>query len=342
MDPVLIVILLVVILAAVIVAVVSQRSSRSTGSDEGDGALLTTEQPSAEANGLATKLAKPRGAISSALASLFASARLSQADWDELEDTLVAVDAGPATASLIVDAVRSGKPETGEHARVLLEQELVKVLGGKDRSLHLDSTPAVMIVIGVNGTGKTTSIAKIAKILVDSGNSVVLGAADTFRAGADAQLRTWGDRIGVPVVSGAQAADPASVAFDAYAQAERSGADVLVIDTAGRLHSQTNLMDELNKIVRTLERQAGKVDEVLLVLDGTTGQNGLRQAEAFSDAVGVTGVVLTKLDGTSRGGIAIAVERTLDTPVKFIGVGEGIDDLLPFDPVTFVDALIAR
>ncbi|NHZ71398.1 MAG: signal recognition particle-docking protein FtsY, partial [Proteobacteria bacterium] len=233
-------------------------------------------------------------------------------------------------------------PETGEEARLLLQRELVDVLADKDRELHLDTRPSVMIVVGVNGTGKTTSIAKIAKLLVDSGRTVVLGAADTFRAAADTQLRTWGDRVGVPVISGSPGADPASVAFDAYAKARESNADVLIVDTAGRLHNQSNLMDELTKVVRVLERESTGVDEVLLVLDGTTGQNGLSQAEAFTSAIGVTGLVLTKLDGTSRGGIAIAVERTLGVPVKYIGVGEGMDDLLPFEPVAFVEALIAR
>jgi len=338
LDPILIVALVVVLTTAAVavLALVYRRKSQTAGRETAD-----IEAP-ISGDGLADRLSKPRGAMSSALASLFASAHLSQADWGELEDTLVAVDVGPMTASAIVEAVRLGKPETGEQARVLLERELIDALTGRDRSLHLDGSPAVMIVVGVNGTGKTTSIAKIAKGLVDSGTSVVLGAADTFRAAADAQLRTWGDRVGVRVVSGSHAADPASVAFDAYSQAKASGVDVVIIDTAGRLHSQANLMDELNKIVRILEREAGRVDEVLLVLDGTTGQNGLSQAEAFTEAIGVTGLVLTKLDGTSRGGITIAVERKLDTPVKFIGVGEGMDDLLPFDPVAFVEALIAR
>jgi len=341
LDPILIAVL-VVVLAAVALALIALVSRRKSSAGPEAGRETAVARAPTSGDGLADRLSKPRGAMSSALASLFASAHLSQTDWDELEDTLVAVDVGPTTASAIVEAVQLGKPETGEQARVLLKHELVDVLTGKDRSLHLDGSPAVLIVVGVNGTGKTTSIAKIAKSLVDSGSSVVLGAADTFRAAADTQLRTWGDRVGVPVVSGSQAADPASVAFDAYTQAKESGADVVIIDTAGRLHSQANLMDELDKIVRILERQSGSVDEVLLVLDGTTGQNGLSQAEAFTEAIGVTGLVLTKLDGTSRGGIAIAVERKLDTPVKFIGVGEGMDDLLPFDPVAFVEALIAR
>jgi fused signal recognition particle receptor len=292
--------------------------------------------------GLRERLAKSRGALVSSLSGLFSAQHLSGDDWEELEDALVLADVGPQTAAQIVDAVKALNPETGEDARVLLEQELDAILAGKDRSLHLDGSPAVMIVVGVNGTGKTTSIAKISKDLVSSGSTVVLGAADTFRAAADKQLRTWGDRVGVPVVTGSQGSDPASVAFEAYARARDDDADVLIVDTAGRLHSQKNLMEELSKVARVLEREAGEIDEVLLVLDGTTGQNGLIQAKAFAEAIGITGVVLTKLDGTSRGGIAIAVERTLGVPIKFIGVGEGMDDLLSFDPDAFVEALIAR
>jgi len=190
-------------------------------------------------------------------------------------------------------------------------------------------------------SGKTTSIAKIANLLVEDGSTVVLGAADTFRAAADAQLREWGSRVGVPVVSGAEGSDPASVAHDAVVTARADGADVLIVDTAGRLHSQKNLMDELTKVVRVLEREASAIGEVLLVLDGTTGQNGIAQAKQFSETVGVTGVVLTKLDGTSRGGIAIAIEQELEIPVKFIGVGEGMQDLIPFVPKDFVEALIS-
>ena len=278
----------------------------------------------------------------SSLSGVFSSQRLGDDEWQELEDALVLVDVGPQTAAEIVDAVKSLNPETGEEARLLLEQELDAILAGKDRELHLNSSPAVIIVVGVNGTGKTTSIAKISNALVGSGSTVVLGAADTFRAAADKQLRTWGDRVGVPVVTGSQGSDPASVAYEAFEKAREDKADVLIVDTAGRLHSQKNLMEELSKVVRVLEREAGGIDEVLLVLDGTTGQNGLVQANAFAEAIGITGVVLTKLDGTSRGGIAIAVERTLGVPIKFIGVGEGMDDLLPFEPEAFIEALIAR
>jgi len=332
-----------VVMAVAAFVIAKRRSSRPYPSGRGTRApgSPTLPGPGAERS-LRDRLAKSRSALVSSLGGLFSSEHLGDDDWDELEDALVLVDVGPQTAADIVDAVRASNPGTGEEARVMLERELDAILSGKDRSLHLDGSPAVMVVVGVNGTGKTTSIAKIANRLAGSGSRVVLGAADTFRAAADQQLRTWGDRVGVPVVTGPQGSDPASVAFDAYTRAKDDGADVLIVDTAGRLHSQKNLMEELAKVARVLEREAGSIDEVLLVLDGTTGQNGLVQAKAFSEAIGVTGVVLTKLDGTSRGGIAIAVERTLGVPIKFIGVGEGMEDLLPFDPDAFIAALIAR
>ena len=349
MDPILIIILVAVVVALAIAAffVLRRRTSRGVSTREAEPGAVAPAPPRPKAKpraerGLRERLAKSRGALINSLSSLFSSQHLGDGDWEELEDALVLVDVGPLTAAEIVDAVRASNPETGEEARVLLEQELDAILAGKDRTLHLGGSPAVVIVVGVNGTGKTTSIAKISKDLVGSGSSVVLGAADTFRAAADKQLRTWGDRVGVPVVSGSQGSDPASVAFEAFARAKADGADVLIVDTAGRLHSQKNLMEELSKVARVLEREAGSIDEVLLVLDGTTGQNGLVQAKAFSETIGITGVVLTKLDGTSRGGIAIAVERTLGVPIKFIGVGEGMDDLLPFDPDAFIAALIAR
>ena len=347
MDPILIIVLIAVV-AVVAMAAFFVLRRRKIEDDSASRAVPKTaipkpEKPEAKPDkGLRDRLAKSRGALVSSLSGLFSSQHLSDDDWEELEDALVLADVGPQTAGEIVDAVKASNPETGDEARVLLEQELDEILADKDRSLHLDGSPAVMIVVGVNGTGKTTSIAKISKDLVSSGSTVVLGAADTFRAAADTQLRTWGDRVGVPVVSGARGADPASVAFEAYERAKSDNADVLIVDTAGRLHNQKNLMEELSKVARVLEREAGRIDEVLLVLDGTTGQNGLIQAKAFAETIGITGVVLTKLDGTSRGGIAIAVERTLGVPIKFIGVGEGMDDLLPFEPEAFIEALIAR
>ncbi len=333
MNPIAIVVLvsLVAVLAVVGVVVIKRRSSVPI-----EHAVVQEER------GLRERLTKPRASLAGALSGLFSSPNLGEDEWDELEDALVAADVGPVTASEIVGAVRVQNPRSGEQARVALQRELVRILSGKDRGLHLDHSPSVIVVVGVNGTGKTTSIAKIASSVAGGGSSVVLAAADTFRAAADTQLQLWGERVGVPVVSGSMGADPASVAFDALREAKDLGADVLIVDTAGRLHSQANLMGELGKVVRVLEKAAGGIDEVLLVLDGTTGQNGLQQARAFTKEIGVTGLVLTKLDGTSRGGIAVAVERTLGIPVKFIGVGEGMSDLLPFDPEAFVEALIAR
>lgn len=347
MDSSLIIILVVV--AAAIIGVVlwlvlgrSQGSTSTAPPKAPDVRQPPQPAPPLQEKGLRDRLSRSRSALSASLGGLFGASSINDSVWDELEDALVAADVGPGTASEIVSGVRSRKPTTGEDARLALEQELVSVLDRSDRALNLSSRPSVVVVVGVNGTGKTTSIAKIAKHLVDEGSLVVLGAADTFRAAADTQLRTWGDRVGVPVVSGDQGSDPASVAFDAYATASRNGADVVIVDTAGRLHSQSNLMDELRKVVRVLDKEAGSIDEVLLVLDGTVGQNGIAQAHAFTDAVGVTGIVLTKLDGTARGGVAIAVERDLDIPVKLIGVGEGMDDLIPFEPVAFVEALVAE
>jgi fused signal recognition particle receptor len=348
-EPILIVVLIAVVAVAAITAFfflrrrrIEEDSARGAEPKAGIPKPATPEARAKPDKRLRERLAKSRGALVGSLSGLFSSKHLSDDDWEELEDALVLADVGPQTAAEIVNTVKALNPETGAQARVLLEQELDAILAGKDRTLHLDGSPAVMIVVGVNGTGKTTSIAKISKDLVSTGSTVVLGAADTFRAAADTQLRTWGDRVGVPVVSGSRGADPASVAFEAFERARSDNVDVLIVDTAGRLHSQKNLMEELSKVARVLEREAGKIDEVLLVLDGTTGQNGLIQARAFAEAIGITGVVLTKLDGTSRGGIAIAVERTLGVPIKFIGVGEGMDDLLPFEPDAFIEALIAR
>ena len=306
----------------------------------GRGAIGAVGDPETE-DRLRDRLAKSRIAFSASLGSFFSSDSGAEERWQELEDALISADVGPGVSAEIVMRVRDRGPTTGSQARSVLAEELVSSLLQVDRSLRVEGSPAVLVVVGVNGTGKTTSIAKIARGFVLEGRTVVLGAADTFRAAADAQLRAWGDRVGVPVVSGAEGADPASVAHDAFTTARAENADVLIVDTAGRLHSQKNLMDELGKVVRVLQREASGVSEVLLVLDGTTGQNGIAQARAFTDAVGVTGIVLTKLDGTSRGGFAIAVEQELGIPVKFIGVGEGMDDLIPFVPDDFVEALLA-
>jgi fused signal recognition particle receptor len=260
--------------------------------------------------------------------------------WEGLEEALIAADVGVAASTEVVKRVRDDEPADTAEARRALRTELIELLDRNGRDLSLDGLPAVVIVVGVNGTGKTTSIAKLAGHLKSIGLEPLLGAADTFRAAADQQLRTWADRVGVEVVGGQAGADPASVAFDAYQAARARGRDVVIVDTAGRLHSKTNLMDELGKVVRVVAREAGRIDEVLLVLDATTGQNGIAQVRQFTEAVGVTGIVLTKLDGTARGGVAIAVERELGVPVKFIGIGEGLADLIPFEPEAFIDALL--
>ncbi len=229
--------------------------------------------------------------------------------------------------------------------RSLLREELITLVDPTlDRTLrtsrHPDGSPAIVLVVGVNGTGKTTTTGKLARVVVGDGGTVLLGAADTFRAAASAQLQTWGDRVGAVVVQGPEGGDPASVAFDAVRAGREQGVDTVVIDTAGRLHTKTGLMDELGKVKRVIEKQA-PVDEVLLVLDATTGQNGLTQARVFAEVVDVTGIVLTKLDGTAKGGIVVAVQRELGVPVKLVGLGEGPDDLAPFEPEAFVDALLA-
>ncbi|HJQ75874.1 MAG TPA: signal recognition particle-docking protein FtsY [Acidimicrobiia bacterium] len=263
---------------------------------------------------------------------------LDEPTWESLEEALLAADVGVEASADIVFRVRETRPDDPEDARRALAEILEAELEGKDRSLHLDGFPAVVLVVGVNGTGKTTSIAKLAKRFQDDGMTVTLAAADTFRAGAAEQLQTWGDRVGARVVHGEEGGDPASVAYDSVDSARARGSDVVIIDTAGRLHGKRNLMAELEKI----HRVAGgdRVDEVLLVLDATAGQNGLTQVREFSETVPISGIVLTKLDGTARGGIVIAVERTLGVPVKFVGVGEGLDDLVHFDPETFVASLL--
>nr|WP_269204556.1 signal recognition particle-docking protein FtsY [Motilibacter deserti] len=274
---------------------------------------------------------------------------LDEETWEEVEDTLLTADVGVGPTQELVERLRTRVrvlgTRTAEDMRLMLREELVELIGpGMDRSLktarHPDGRPAVVLVVGVNGTGKTTTVGKLARVLVSEERDVVLGAADTFRAAAADQLTTWGERVGVPTVRGAEGADPASVAFDALKQGTELEADVVLVDTAGRLQNKVGLMDELGKVKRVLERQ-GPVDEVLLVLDATTGQNGLIQARVFSEAVAVSGIVLTKLDGTAKGGIVVAVQRELGVPVKLVGLGEGPDDLAPFEPEAFVDALLA-
>ncbi len=289
---------------------------------------------------LGSRLSKSRTALGGALKSVFSRPSMDEEFWDSLEEVLIGSDVGVSASTMIVERVRAANPATPDDARRLLRDELLSALSGRDRELHLERAPAVIMVVGVNGTGKTTSIAKIAKRLDDSGWSTLLGAADTFRAAADTQLRTWAERVGVDIVSGQEGADPASVAYDAVAASKARAKDVVMIDTAGRLHSKKNLMAELSKIRRVVERETGVIDEVLLVLDATAGQNGIAQAKQFQETAGVTGIVLSKLDGTARGGVVVAIEQELGVPVKFIGIGEGMDDMIPFEPEAFVDALL--
>ncbi len=286
------------------------------------------------------RLGRTRRAVGGKISALLRRGPLDKETWQGLEETLITGDLGVETATKVVEAVRHAKPADPEGARQMLKSELVALFAGRSRDLSLDHTPATVVFVGVNGTGKTTSIAKLAHQLGVSGNKVVLGAADTFRAGASEQLRVWAERVGADFIGGEARSDPASVAFAAYQRCRESGADVVIIDTAGRLHSDRNLMEELGKVVRVLDREAGTIDEILLVVDATTGQNAIAQAEIFTDAVGVTGIVLTKLDGTARGGVVVAVEQQLGVPVKLIGVGEGMEDLIPFEPGPFVDALV--
>ncbi len=282
---------------------------------------------------------KPARGLGGSLRNLWGGG-LSDDTWDDLEAMLLSTDLGVAATQSVVSAVRKRSPESVEDALGAVGSEIRGQLMQNDRSLDLSGKPAVVLVVGVNGSGKTTTIAKLAKRFKDQDLAVVLGAADTFRAAAAEQLTTWGDRLGFRVVRGSEGADPASVAHDALTAAQSSNTDVLLIDTAGRLHGKKNLMAELGKIYRVVGGDRGVVGEVLLVLDATAGQNGLAQVREFASTVPLTGIVLTKLDGTARGGIVVAVEKDLGVPVKFVGVGEGMDDLQPFDPDRFVADLM--
>jgi fused signal recognition particle receptor len=293
------------------------------------------------------RLARSRSGLGQGLLGLLGAGELDEESWEDVEATLLQADLGPEMTAELVGTLRTELAargvRTSEQARQLLTEVLTNALGTDlDRSVRAlphDGRPGVVLVVGVNGTGKTTTTGKLARVLVAGGRHVVLGAADTFRAAAAEQLATWGERAGATVVRGPEGADPASVAFDAVKQGAEEGADVVLLDTAGRLHTKTGLMDELGKVKRVVERQA-EVDEVLLVLDATTGQNGLTQARVFADVVKVTGIALTKLDGTAKGGIVFRVQRELGVPVKLVGLGEGPDDLAPFVPAAFVDALL--
>ncbi|OBC12802.1 signal recognition particle-docking protein FtsY [Gordonia sp. 852002-50816_SCH5313054-c] len=293
------------------------------------------------------RLSRSQGAIGKSMLGLLGAGDLDEESWEEIEDTLVMADLGSATTEAVIERLRTelatNPVRNADDARALLRRVLVEQLHPEfDRSIralpHAD-TPAVVLVVGVNGTGKTTTTGKLARVLVADGRRVLLGAADTFRAAAADQLQTWGERVGADIVRGKEQADPAAVAFDAVAKGIDEGVDVVLIDTAGRLHTKTGLMDELGKVKRVVEKKA-PVDEVILVLDATVGQNGLTQAKVFADVVDITGVALTKLDGTAKGGIVFNVQEVLGVPVKLVGLGEGADDLAPFDPEAFIDALL--
>lgn len=293
------------------------------------------------------RLARSQNALGRSLLGLLGGGDLDEDSWEQVEDTLLIADLGPTVTSSVVAQLRSRLAsrdvQTEADARAVLREVLIGELQpGLDRSVRAlphDDHPSVLLVVGVNGTGKTTTVGKLARVLVADGRRVVLGAADTFRAAAADQLQAWASRVGAEVVRGAEGADPAAVAFDAVDKGIEVGADVVVIDTAGRLHTKTGLMDELGKVKRVVSRRAA-VDEVLLVLDATIGQNGLAQARVFADVVEITGAVLTKLDGTAKGGIVFRVQQELGVPVKLVGLGEGPDDLAPFEPAAFVDALL--
>ena len=324
-TTIVVVVAVAVIIAAVVVTVVLLGRASSVASPD--------------------ELSSPRsgrapGSLGASLRKVLGSGAVGEHTWDELEVALLAADVGVDATAAVVSGVRSSRPRDAGQAREQLASQLRLELGAKDRELHLLGSPSVILVIGVNGSGKTTTIAKLAARLGGEGKKVMLAAADTFRAAAGPQLQTWGDRLGVDVVGGREGGDPASVAFDAISSARAKGADVVIVDTAGRLHAKKNLMAEMSKIHRVAAGERGVVDEVLLVLDATAGQNGIAQVREFSDAVPVTGIVLTKLDGTAKGGIVIAIERELGVPVKLVGNGEGIDDLVSFDPDRFVDELL--
>ena len=293
------------------------------------------------------RLARSQSTVGQGLLGLLGAGDLDEDAWEEIEDTLILADIGSTTTQRVVDRLReeiaTRQLRTESEVRELLRQVLVDNLHPEyDRSIRAlpqDGTPAVLLVVGVNGTGKTTTTGKLARVLVADGRDILLGAADTFRAAAADQLQTWAERVGAEVVRGKEGADPASVAFDAVARGVETGVDAVLVDTAGRLHTKTGLMDELGKVKRVVEKKT-PVDEVLLVIDATTGQNGLMQARVFKDVVDITGVVLTKLDGTAKGGIVFQVQHELGVPVKLVGLGEGADDLAPFTPGAFVDALL--
>jgi fused signal recognition particle receptor len=290
------------------------------------------------------KPVKTKSTFGTSLANIFSRTTLDEQAWQEIEDTLIMADVGIKTTQEIVQELKNNPTLKGAHSaqegKEVLRNQLIDFLATGDRSLNISASPSVLMMVGINGTGKTTTVGKLAHKLVKAGNKCVLGAADTFRAAASQQLQTWGQRSSVPVVTGAENSEPSAVAFNAVQEGLAVGAKVVIIDTAGRLHTKAGLMDELGKVKRVIEKHA-TVTETLLVIDATTGQNGLIQARVFTEAVEVTGIVLTKLDGSAKGGIVIAVQRELKVPVKFVGIGEGIDDLIEFNAEDFVDGLLS-
>lgn len=332
----------------------SQEETPASGIEEEHSESTSVELPESipsRMGRLRARLARS-GALGKSLLSLLSRGDLSAADWEEMEDSLLVADLGLEATDELMEALRTRvkveNTSDPQVVRALLREELLKLVDpDMDRSVNLAlrdvdgvQVPATILMVGVNGTGKTTTTGKMARIFRAEGHEVLLGAADTFRAAAAEQLETWGSRVGVDVVrSDREGADPASVAFESVEEGIRRGCDVVMVDTAGRLQTKSALMDELGKVKRVMEKRA-PVSEVLLVLDATTGQNGLRQAEVFAEVAGVTGIVLSKLDGSAKGGIVVSVQRTLGVPVKFVGLGEGPDDLAPFDPESFVDAIV--
>ena len=325
-------------------------SSAAEESQEPKAAVETPEAAGSRMQRLKARLSKSGNPFGKALFNILAKDQLSESDWEDVEDTLLLADVGAEASEQLVEELRNDARIAGQsdpaEVRAALRDKLLDVVGrDMDRRLNADkegaNRPSVIIMVGVNGTGKTTTTGKLARLFVADGKKVMLGAADTFRAAAADQLETWGAKVGVPVVrSDKDGADPASVAFEASAKAKEEKADVLIIDTAGRLQNKANLMDELGKIRRVTEKNL-PVDEVLLVLDATTGQNGMAQAKVFAEAIGITGVVLSKLDGSAKGGIVVSVQKELGVPVKLVGLGEGPDDFAPFDPEGFVDGILA-
>ncbi|MGV0373205.1 signal recognition particle-docking protein FtsY [Corynebacterium pilbarense] len=345
--------------AAAAAAAAQERAdeARQEGAEVSDDAVVVeapTEEPLDDIAPAAGRMGKLRGrlsrsqnAIGQGLLGILTAGDLDEDAWEEIEDTLIMADLGAELTMKVTDSLREKIAERGveteDQARAMLRETLIEAARPEmDRSIKAmpnDGKPAVILVVGVNGTGKTTTTGKLARVLVSMGHSVVLGAADTFRAAAADQLETWGKRVGASTVRGKEGADPASVAFDAVATGVTEGADVVLVDTAGRLHTSTGLMDQLGKVKRVVEKKSN-VDEVLLVLDATVGQNGIMQARVFREVVDITGVVLTKLDGTAKGGIVFQVQEELGVPVKLVGLGEGADDLAPFEVESFVDALL--